>query len=84
MHNYSRLSKVFVFNSILFLSFMSGSTFAQLVTNSHFEIPNTSIVDTTNFGKTPVIVEAESGVSGSSFLIQVDGDVTFITTNSNY
>ena len=35
-------------------------------------------------GQRPVIVEAESGQLGSSFSVMQDGDVSYITTTSNY
>jgi endo-1,4-beta-xylanase len=37
-----------------------------------------------NFGKAPVIVEAESGVVGSSFSVLKDGNITYVTTKTNY
>jgi endo-1,4-beta-xylanase len=37
-----------------------------------------------NFGKTPVIVEAESGTIGSKFSVQQDGDITYVTTDTNH
>ena len=83
-HHYVRLSKIFFFNSILLLCFMAGRLFAQSVIESIFGSSNTGIMDTTTFGKTPVIVEAESGILGSHLLVQEDGDVIYITTSSNY
>jgi endo-1,4-beta-xylanase len=37
-----------------------------------------------NFGKTPVIVEAESGTVGSGFSTLQDEDISYVTTTSNY
>ncbi|MBK8947158.1 MAG: endo-1,4-beta-xylanase [Ignavibacteriae bacterium] len=37
-----------------------------------------------DFGKTPIIVEAESGIVGSNFLTEQDGDITFVKTSKNY
>ena len=71
MMNYSKqILNLFLTYIILFLSLITTSLLAQS--------------DTTDFGKTPVIVEAEFGVPGSNLVIQVNGDVTYITTNSNY
>ncbi len=46
-------------------------------------IDNLQIVDA-NAGKKPVIVEAESGKLGHMFSVHQDGDITYITTDSNY
>lgn len=46
-------------------------------------IDNLRIADI-NAGKTPVTVEAESGKLGSYFSVKQDGDVSYITTDSNY
>ncbi len=46
-------------------------------------VDNVQITDI-NFGKAPVIAEAESGVAGSNFLVQQDDDVTYVTTNTNF
>ncbi|MFZ1288597.1 MAG: endo-1,4-beta-xylanase [Melioribacteraceae bacterium] len=37
-----------------------------------------------NFGKIPILVEAESGDVGSNFVTQQDGDITYVTTTKNY
>jgi endo-1,4-beta-xylanase len=37
-----------------------------------------------NFGKTPVVVEAESGAVGSNFLIKQSGNVAYVTPAANY
>jgi endo-1,4-beta-xylanase len=37
-----------------------------------------------NFGKTPVVVEAESGIAGINYSESKDGDITYITTTENY
>ncbi|MCB0748547.1 MAG: endo-1,4-beta-xylanase, partial [Ignavibacteriae bacterium] len=37
-----------------------------------------------DFGKTPIIVEAESGIVGSNFSVQQDGDITFVSPTKNY
>lgn len=37
-----------------------------------------------NFGRTPIVLEAESGVVGSSFSVQQDNDITYVTTTKNY
>ncbi len=47
------------------------------------DIDNLPIMDD-NAGDTPVIVEAEAGVVGSNFQINQDGDITYVTTTTNY
>ena len=46
-------------------------------------IDNLQITDK-DFGKTPVIVEAETGDLGSNFSVQKDGDISYITTKVDY
>jgi endo-1,4-beta-xylanase len=46
-------------------------------------IDNLQIYDQ-SFGKTPIIVEAESGKIGSNFSVAQDGDITYVTTKTNY
>ncbi|HNW49815.1 MAG TPA: endo-1,4-beta-xylanase [Prolixibacteraceae bacterium] len=41
-------------------------------------------ISSVNFGKTPVVVEAESGVAGSKYTTANDGDITYITATENY
>ena len=52
-------------------------------TGNAIYVDNLQIVDV-NAGKLPVIVEAESGKLGSSFSILQDGNVNYITTDTNY
>ncbi len=69
--NYNReISTIILIYITLFQSSATTFSFAQS--------------DSTDFGKTPIIVEAESAVSGSNLLTQEDGAVTYITTKSNY
>ena len=37
-----------------------------------------------NFGKTPVTVEAESGIIGSDFAVQESGDITYVTATESF
>lgn len=46
-------------------------------------IDNMQISDL-NFGKTPVVVEAESGVAGANYSIGNDGAISYITATENY
>jgi len=46
-------------------------------------IDNLQIADV-DFGRTPVVIEAESGVAGANFLEAKDGDITYITTTQNF
>jgi endo-1,4-beta-xylanase len=46
-------------------------------------IDNLQINDV-NFGKTPVVIEAESGIAGTKYSEGKDGDITYITTSENY
>ncbi|MDZ7723889.1 MAG: endo-1,4-beta-xylanase [candidate division KSB1 bacterium] len=46
-------------------------------------LDNLQITDV-NFGKTPVVVEAESGIIGSSFSVQQSDTITYVTTTSDY
>jgi endo-1,4-beta-xylanase len=46
-------------------------------------IDNLKIVDV-NFGKSPIIVEAESGIAGSKFSVADDNDITYVTSDTNY
>jgi len=52
-------------------------------TSNVIYIDNLNIMDD-NFGKTPIIVEAESGAAGSKFSVLTDEDITYVTTNENY
>lgn len=52
-------------------------------TGNAIYVDNLQVVDV-NAGKRPVIVEAESGSLGSSFSVLQDGNVNYITTNTNY
>ena len=52
-------------------------------TNNVIYIDDLQITDA-NAGNTPVIVEAESGKTGSDFAENQDGDITYVTTTSNY
>jgi endo-1,4-beta-xylanase len=67
--HHSRLTTVIVFCIVTNLSFISGGVFAQA---------------DENIGKTPVTVEAESGINGSSISIQQVGDISYVTTTKNY
>ncbi|MCB0742463.1 MAG: endo-1,4-beta-xylanase [Ignavibacteriae bacterium] len=46
-------------------------------------IDNLKIIDE-NFGKTPIIVEAESGKVGTNFSTLQAGEITYVTTTKNY
>jgi endo-1,4-beta-xylanase len=46
-------------------------------------IDNLKIVDD-NFGKAPIIVEAESGTAGSQFSVLTDGSTTYVTNPTDY
>ena len=70
MNYYKQISTIILIYITLFQSSVTTFSFAQS--------------DSTDFGKSPIIVEAESAVSGSNLLTQEDGDVTYITTKSNY
>ena len=52
-------------------------------TNNVVYIDNLQIIDE-NFGKTPVIAEAESGTVGSGFSVLQSDDITFVTANTNH
>jgi endo-1,4-beta-xylanase len=66
---YHRLSIVLALIVVFLLSILSVGTSAPIDGNS---------------GKTPVTVEAESGINGSSISVQQDGDIAYVTTNKNY
>ena len=51
--------------------------------NNPVYIDNLQIADV-NASKIPVVVEAESGTLGKDFSVQTDGNVTYISPNSNY
>jgi len=52
-------------------------------TGNSIYIDNLQIVDV-NAGKKPVVVEAEAGTPGSDFRTSQDGNVTYVTTDSNW
>ena len=68
-HRHNRLSTGLVFHLVLILGLISAGTSAPI---------------DEDFGKTPVIVEAESGRNGTSISIQQDGDMTYVKTTQNY
>jgi glucuronoarabinoxylan endo-1,4-beta-xylanase len=75
-----RISKIFV----LILILMTGSVSGQDVMNGRVEYPYRHILDSTDTGKIPIIVETESGELGNYFAIQADGEITFVTTTMNH
>jgi endo-1,4-beta-xylanase len=46
-------------------------------------IDNLKIADV-NFGKSPITVEAESGIAGSQFSVLTDNSITYVTNNTDY
>lgn len=52
-------------------------------TESIIYLDNLQITDV-NFGKTPVAIEAESGLVGSGFSVLTNADVTYITAKENF
>ncbi|MBN1481224.1 T9SS C-terminal target domain-containing protein [candidate division KSB1 bacterium] len=78
IHYYKLFSKYFIFSVIIVTILIAGTTFA---------LPTADKVTSTNIdkaGDTAVIVEAESGVLGSNFRVGQDGDITYVTTKTNY
>jgi endo-1,4-beta-xylanase len=81
IHFYKLFSKFLFSSTIIIPVLFGGSTFGQTITTKVFESTNTGVVAG---GDTPVIVEAESGLIGSNFRIGQDGDITYVTTTTNY
>ncbi|MBN1780343.1 endo-1,4-beta-xylanase [bacterium] len=64
-------SEIWFFCLVLILNIMPGASSARHGTND-------------DFGDTAVTVEAESGRIGSDFAVRKNGDITYVTTLSNY